>query len=533
MDKKMMRGTFFLTSATFISKIIGFLFIIPFTLLVGDTGYALYKYAYGPYTILLSLSTIGLPLAVSKFVAKYNERGNYFAGLNLLRYGLIAMIISGIVSFLLLYFSAPWVVVAFGEGGSGNSREDMIYVVRLVSFALLVVPPMSLLRGYFQGSDSMGPSAMSTVMEQVVRIVFILAGGYLILNVLNGTIKAAVGIATFAAFIGGLASLVLLLWVFWKRRRLIRKQMDESVGNAKIAVFPMFKELTRYAIPFVITGLTIPIYQNIDTFTINRLFMNIGYAFSKVEVINGNIGIAQILVLVPVSLATAFGMTLIPRITSSFESGRIQEVRDSIDQTFQLVLFFTFPAAIGLSAVGTHLFRLMFPSSSDAELGGIILEWYAPAAIIIALFTVTTATMQGINEQKKVVWAIAVGIAVKVVLNILLVPPFKEIGPILATYAGMGVSVLYTLLHIKKAVGFSIRKLIRSLIPIAIVTAIMAAVVLAVEKGVEAAVPSSMGDKGVDLIVTSAGIIAGMVVFIAGSWRLPVVQGILSARKQR
>nr|WP_269430413.1 polysaccharide biosynthesis C-terminal domain-containing protein [Rossellomorea marisflavi] len=196
-------------------------------------------------------------------------------------------------------------------------------------------------------------------------------------------------------------------------------------------------------------------------------------------------------------------------------------------------MFFTFPAAIGLSAVGTHLFRLMFPSSSDAELGGIILEWYAPAAIIIALFTVTTATMQGINEQKKVVWAIAVGIAVKVVLNILLVPPFKEIGPILATYAGMGVSVLYTLLHIKKAVGFSIRKLIRSLIPIAIVTAIMAAVVLAVEKGVEAAVPSSMGDKGVDLIVTSAGIIAGMVVFIAGSWRLPVVQGILSARKQR
>ncbi|MHC8523110.1 oligosaccharide flippase family protein [Rossellomorea sp. H39__3] len=144
-------GTFFLTSATFISKIIGFLFIIPFTLLVGDTGYALYKYAYGPYTILLSLSTVGLPLAVSKFVAKYNERGNYLAGLNLLRYGLIAMIISGIVSFLLLYFSAPWVVVAFGEGGSGNSREDMIYVVRLVSFALLVVPPMSLLRGTSRG----------------------------------------------------------------------------------------------------------------------------------------------------------------------------------------------------------------------------------------------------------------------------------------------------------------------------------------------------------------------------------------------
>ncbi|MEB2294494.1 oligosaccharide flippase family protein, partial [Priestia megaterium] len=72
MDTKFIRGTFFLTTSTLISKILGFIYIIPFTALVGNTGYALYKYAYGPYTLMLSISTMGLPLAVSKFVSKYN-----------------------------------------------------------------------------------------------------------------------------------------------------------------------------------------------------------------------------------------------------------------------------------------------------------------------------------------------------------------------------------------------------------------------------------------------------------------------------
>ena len=88
MDNKFIRGAFFLTVASLISKVLGFIYIIPFTALVGTQGYALYKYAYGPYTILLSISTIGLPLAVSKFVSKYNELGNYRVGLTLLKYGM-------------------------------------------------------------------------------------------------------------------------------------------------------------------------------------------------------------------------------------------------------------------------------------------------------------------------------------------------------------------------------------------------------------------------------------------------------------
>ena len=245
MESKFLRGTFFLTAASLISKILGFIYIIPFTALVGTQGYALYKYAYGPYTILLSLSTIGLPLAVSKFVSKYNELGNYRVGLTLLRYGMYLMIISGMVSFIALYISAPFLaeLLINPNDQTGNSLEDVQIVIRLVSFALLIIPAMSIFRGYFQGSHSMGPSALSTVIEQVVRIIFILAGAYVAIHILNSSITKAVGIATFAAFIGGLAGFIVLLVVFFKRRELIKKERDRSPNNEDIKLFSIFLSL--------------------------------------------------------------------------------------------------------------------------------------------------------------------------------------------------------------------------------------------------------------------------------------------------
>ncbi|MBC8844631.1 oligosaccharide flippase family protein, partial [Escherichia coli] len=88
---------------------------------------------------------------------------------------------------------------------------DGIQVIRAVSFALLIIPVMSLLRGFFQGYNSMGPSAVSQVLEQVVRIMFLLAGTFIVMYVLDGNVVTAISIATFSAFVGAFASLLLLL----------------------------------------------------------------------------------------------------------------------------------------------------------------------------------------------------------------------------------------------------------------------------------------------------------------------------------
>ncbi|MEQ2467080.1 oligosaccharide flippase family protein [Niallia hominis] len=184
----------------------------------------------------------------------------------------------------------------------------------------------------------------------------------ILIHIFNSSIRNAVGIATIAAFIGGIAGFIVLVIVFIKRRELIKKERDSSQNNKEIPINSMFKELIGYAIPFVITGLAIPIYQNIDIYTINTLFHSIGYTNNEAELINAVIGLAQVLVLVPVSLATAFSMSLIPGITSAFIGGKMEEVQHKISQTLQAIMFFTLPAAMGLCILGKPVYTMVFGS---------------------------------------------------------------------------------------------------------------------------------------------------------------------------
>ena len=534
MDNKFIRGAFFLTVASLISRVLGFIYIIPFTALVGTQGYALYKYAYGPYTILLSISTIGLPLAVSKFVSKYNELGNYRVGLTLLKYGMYLMVISGVLSFTILYVSAPFLagIVIDPNDQTGNSIEDVQFVIRLISFSLLIIPVMSILRGYFQGSQSMGPSALSTVVEQLVRIIFILAGAYITIHIFNSSLTNAVGMATFSAFIGGIAGFIVLLFVLFKRKQLINKQRDTSPSNEDIKVVSIFKELIGYAIPFVITGLAIPIYQNIDTFTINLLFQSIGYNMKERETINSVIGLAQILVMVPVSLATAFSMSLMPSITSSFINGSMLEVKSKISQTIQILVFFTLPAAMGLCILGKPIYIMVFGLESS-ELGGYILQRYSLAAVFFALFIVTAAIMQGINKQKQLIVGVVLGVFIKIVLNFTLVPYFEEIGPVLATYFGFMISILYNSYFIKKTSQFEFLSLIQTLKGVFLLVLVMSLAVWFVKFLTELWLPETISLYFRAFVTALISISTGLLVYLGIGSKSKFAKKILPSNKRK
>src|SRR5699024_5802329 len=175
MSNNILKGTMLLTGAAFLSKFLGMIYVIPFNALVGDKGGALYYYAYSPYTILISISTVGIPLAVSKMVARYNSLGYYDVGLRVFRTGLFVMLTTGFTAFIILYFGAEWIAVKFRYNDEhGNTVEDVKQVIRMVSFALILIPGMSIVRGFFQGNQSMEPTAVSQVIEQVIRIAFVL-----------------------------------------------------------------------------------------------------------------------------------------------------------------------------------------------------------------------------------------------------------------------------------------------------------------------------------------------------------------------
>ncbi|PFA63996.1 cell division protein [Bacillus sp. AFS015802] len=478
MSSKLIRGTFILTLGTFISKFLGLFYVIPFDdLLKGhEEGASLYQYGYVPYTIFLTVATAGVPLAVSKFVSKYNAIGEYAVGRKLFKSGLVLMTLTGVVSFLIMYAFAP-----IFAGMTIKSDEQVISVaqvttvIRAVSFALIIIPFMSLIRGFFQGHQSMGPTAVSQVIEQIVRIVFLLGGIYVVLNILDGTVTTAISVATFAAFVGGLASLGALIWYWYKRKPHLDELLEEDRGNEEISLKAMYKEIIAYSIPFIFVGLANPLFQLVDQITFNTAMADIGnakisdHAFAVLNFYTHK------LVIIPVSLATAFSMTLIPLITTSYTSGDRKTMRRNIDQTFQILLFLTVPAALGLALLAEPMYTLFY--HSDA-LGTSILRSYAPVAILFALFAVTAAILQGIDEQKFTIFSLLVGLLLKLVLNIPLIRLLETQGAVLATTIGYAVAILINLYIIKKYARYQFQLILRRTMFIGALNAVMAGVVL-------------------------------------------------------
>src|SRR5690606_37166264 len=135
MSSKLLRGTFILTLGTIISKVLGLFYVIPFVAIVGTEGTGLYQYAYVPYTIFLSFATAGVPMAVSKFVAKYNALEEYTVGRRLFKSGLVVMLTTGIIAFLILYLFAPAMTNMFTiDPRYDFSTDEVVTVIRAVSF---------------------------------------------------------------------------------------------------------------------------------------------------------------------------------------------------------------------------------------------------------------------------------------------------------------------------------------------------------------------------------------------------------------
>ncbi|WP_043934059.1 putative polysaccharide biosynthesis protein [Bacillus sp. EB01] len=468
MSSKLIRGTFILTLGTMISKMLGLFYVIPFTRLVGLDGTALYQYSYIPYTIFISIATAGIPLAVSKFIAKYNALEEYAVGRRLFKSGLVVMLCTGILSFLILYFSAPLLAQ-----GKTQPAEDIISVIRAVSFALIVVPFMSMIRGFFQGHQSMGPSAVSQVVEQVVRITFVLAGAFIILKFMDGDTVDAVRAATFAAFIGAIGSLFVLIWYWIKRKPGLDKLLEQDKGTVNISLKEMYKEILIYAAPFVLVGIANPLFQFIDQLTFENALVQAGVkakdAGDAFSILNFQ---SHKLVIIPVSLATAFSLTLVPSVTKAFVEGDRKGLNFQLNQTFQVLLFLTLPAAAGLALLAEPFYTVFY---GPMELGTEVLKMYAPVAILFALFSVTAAILQGINEQKWTILSLLTGLLIKLTFNIPLIKAFETDGAIAATALGYGAAILINLIIIKKYSGYRFRLVFRRSLLIVIFGGLMLA----------------------------------------------------------
>ncbi|MBU9713750.1 putative polysaccharide biosynthesis protein [Evansella tamaricis] len=529
-DKQLIRGTMILTASIFISKMLGLIYIFPFKAIVGLDGLALYQYGYTPYTVLLSLSTLGIPLAVSKFVSKYNALGDYHTGQRLFRSGLVVMSITGFIAFISLFFLADPIARQVLDTSSleGNTIEDAVFTIRMVSVALLIVPIMSLIRGYFQGFQSMGPTAVSQVIEQIIRIIFILVLTFLIIEVWQGELGTAVGFATFGAFVGALGGMGVLLYYWVKRKGHIAQQVEASTVDHQIPLSKMYKELITYALPISLVGLSIPLYQTVDLFSFNNAMRSIGYDQDIIDMFFGAFQqAAHKVILIPVSVATAMSLTILPTITNAFINRDEERLQRQITQTYQIILFLCVPASLGLVLLSDSTYATLF-GLSDMDIGAPMLKYYAPVAILFSIFAVTASLLQGINRQKFAVIALVAGITFKVIFNYPFIVWFDAWGAVLATGIGYSIAVCVNIWAIGKYADFNYTFLLKRLLLICIYAIFMAIVVVLVRTGVGSILP--LENRLNATIILFSSVMSGLGIYMYLSVRSGLAGKILGHR---
>ncbi|MFA1642381.1 oligosaccharide flippase family protein [Chryseomicrobium imtechense] len=538
MAGNLLKGTMILTLGLVLSRILGVLYVIPFYQLIGEEYVVLYQYAYVPYTIMLAIAVSGVPVAVSKFVSKYNAMGDYATGRKLVKSSGLIMLGTGFVGFLVLFFMAqPLAEIVMNQQASGDVDEnlpfnvnDVATVIKYVSFAVLVVPAMSLIRGFFQGYQHMTPTAVSQLIEQIVRIAVLLVGAFVVVKLIGGTEKTAVSFAVFAAFIGALASMGVLFW-YWKKLRPEFDEMMNYTGTTEStrSLKTIYKEMLIYTVPFALVGVINPLFQFIDMITFVSSMEAIGVAKGTANTLLGMLNFSSHkLVMIPVMLAMGFAMTLIPLITTYYAKQDIAGLTRSLNQTFQILVFLTLPAAMGISLLSYEFYTVFYEAS---ETGASILAAYAPVAILFALYPVTTAILQGIDQQKLIILNLMIGILVKMLLNVPFIKLFETNGAILATSVGYLTAITLNFLVIRYFLAYETKMLFRRLVLIVGLTAVMLVLAFFTKELLELFLNPDSKLQSIVIIAGAAGVGAAFYGFV--SLKLGLAQKLFGERLTR
>lgn len=486
MASNLVRGTAILTIGLFLSKVLGLLYIIPLYQIVGEEGIGLYNYAYIPYNLALAVAVSGAPLAISKFVSKYNALGDYATGRKLMKSGVIIMSITGFIGFLALYFLAT--PLAEIVNPDKEQVEEIASVIRAVSFAVLVVPLLSISRGYLQGYQKFEPTSVSQFIEQLVRVIFVVVGSYIAVSWFNAPTNKAVNFAVFAAFIGAIAGLLVL----WKYFREYKDEFDYLLSKSppaqSIPLKDIYREVITYTLPFVLVGTINPLYQFVDMITFSNAMSSIGIPGKDIKVYFGILNtLTHKFVMIPVMVATGFSMALISIITAYYTKNDHKGINRSLDQTYQILLFLTIPMVSGLILLSNEFYQLLYEQN---PVGSAILASYAPVAILFALFTVTAAILQGIDRHKWIVLTSLLGLLIKMIVNIPLIKMFETNGSIMATALGYSVAVGLNLLIIAKTMNYQSKVVFRRIVLIGIFNIAMVIAVYFTLQGLYAIKPA-------------------------------------------
>lgn len=435
-----MQGAFIATFGIVLSKILGMIYVIPFYSIIGEQGGALYGYAYNIYSIFLSISTAGIPLAISSITSEYNTLGQYANKERTFHIAKKYLSIIGIICFIILFIFAKDIgYLIIGNNTGGNSINDIAFVIRVISFSILIVPTLSVYRGYLQGHKFITPTSISQVLEQIIRVSIIIIGSFVAVKVFNLSIRYAVACALLGATVGSLFSYLYLVFVRRKNKDNLNIEEDK-VSN--ITSKEILKKIILCAFPFVLCDVGKSLFNSVDTFFVVRTLTDLGYQTDVAESVMSVISTwGNKLNMIVIAIGTGFAVSLIPNMTASFVKKDYKDINIKINQTFKTLLFITIPMTLGLSFLATPIWNVFYGASTY---GPIVFRF----SIIVALVTVLLSASQVIALTFKEYKILLISVLAGLILNALCDVPLMLLIDRLGGYAFYGATLSTCLGHI-------------------------------------------------------------------------------------
>ena len=445
-------------------KIIGLIYVIPFNAMISNSAGALYSYAYNIYVIFLSLSTTGVPLAVSKIVSEYDSLEYYNTRDRVYNISMKLIFLIGLLCFVVMVvFAEPMAFLIIGDAVGNNTVSDVANVIRIISLALLIVPPLSVVRGYLQGHNFITESSISNVIEQFVRVIVILVGCILIIKVFNLDEKIAIGIAVFSAAVSAFASYLYLKYKMFKNKELFNVNYEIKDAEKKITGKMIAKDILLCALPFIIVEVLKSAYASVDTVTIVRGLTNLGYSVNDAETTFSVIATwGNKLCTIVISVAIGISMSLIPSVAGDYVKKDMKKVNDKYCSSMLLLLITTLPMTLGIFFLSQPVWIVFYGYD---YLSIEVFKLYIFQAITFSFFSVLISFCQTVGKTKVAL----ISLFISFILNALFNIPFMHLCHYLGIGGYQGATVctlvtqmlpsLFLIVYIKKSFNFHYKSL--------------------------------------------------------------------------
>ncbi|PHV71673.1 polysaccharide biosynthesis protein [Sporanaerobium hydrogeniformans] len=471
-SQSLMKGAMILSIGIFVSRIIGLLYRIPITNIIGDEGNALYNVAYSIYANILALTAIAMPGALSKLVAEREAIGAYRDAHRVyqitLRY---FTLLAGLLAFLMAV-GAPWIARTFFP------EQDVVMPIQALAPTVVIATVIAIMRGYFQGRNHMTPTAISQVIEQIFNVIFSVALAYMMVGI---SLTAGATGSTLGTGIGALAGFIVLLFIYYKQRPALKQQIGRSQNTTYESTWIILKKLMVIMVPMVITTSVFSVMTTIDQSMITKFLpqsidslkargMADYIPIAQASNLETNEIVAKLLgqfgfqyttfINIPISLVLQLAAAAVPAIAAAMSVGNYKEVRHKTKLIFKIGLLVATPCSIAFLLFGEPIIALILSNPT----GGKLLAAGGIGLIFITLAQLSAGILQGMGRPQVATFNALIACFIKVVLNsiALSIPILNIYGFIHSTalcyfiYALLNIRYLSKLLHLR----FNWRKLL-------------------------------------------------------------------------